>query len=78
MSEKTKPATRWAAITPSDTVNLPTPPRSIYVTGAGEIALVGDDDHVEVFPVDAKHIYPFSPKRVNFTDTSATGLMALY
>ena len=78
MGYATNPASRWVAVTPSDTVNLRPPCRGLYVAGAGDVALVGDDDHVEVFTFAAGEIKPLGPKRVNNTDTTATGIVALY
>lgn len=78
MSDGSNPARRWAAITPSDSTNLSPACRSIYVTGAGALVLVGDDGNPETFEVEAKTVYPFAAKRVNATGTTATGLKALY
>jgi hypothetical protein len=73
------PARRWAAVTPSNTVDLPLGPcRGLWCEVAGTLALVGEDDVVVVFTVEAKQIYPLGPKRVNATSTTATGITALY
>lgn len=78
MSDRANPATRWASVTPSNSVDFSPPPRALFVTGAGDLALVGSDDVVEVFPADANSYHPLGPKRVNSTGTTATGIKALY
>lgn len=80
MSDKnlTKGTDRWVSVTPSDTVNLGEVPRAIMCNGAGDLALVGADDHVEVMTVVASFPYPIQPKRINSTSTTATGIKALY
>lgn len=78
MSEKSKPATRWVAVTPSDATNLAVPCRGIYATGAGNVVLVGDDDVTGTFIFAAGEIKALGAKRVNATDTTATGIIALY
>lgn len=77
-SNQAAPARSWVAVTPSDTVDLPAGCRGLFVTGAGDLALVGSDNHVEVFPVAAGAVLPLGPIRVNDTDTDATGIIALY
>ena len=72
------PARRWMAVTPSNSVNLPAGVNSLYVTGAGNLALVGSDGVVQVFAADAGSIIPLAPIRVNATNTTATGIVALY
>ena len=72
------PARKWLAVTPSDTDNLPAGVNSLYVTDAGDLALVGSDGNVEVFAADAGSIVPLAPIRVNATATTAAGIIALY
>ena len=74
MSSETalKPASNWAAIVPSDTVDIVPSPRSLYVTTTGNASLVGDDDVVVTIPVIAGSTLPFRPKRVNATGTDAS------
>jgi hypothetical protein len=68
----------WKAITKSDTVNLGNC-IGIYVGGAGDLALVGQDDAVVTFSaVPAGTVLPCGAKRVNSTNTTATLLVALY
>jgi hypothetical protein len=73
------PARSWKAVTPSDTVNLAPGCRGLWVGTAGDLALVGDDDHVETFTTaNAGSFIPLGAKRVNDTDTTATNIIALY
>lgn len=72
------PSTRWASVTPSDTVNFTEPPRGIYIGGAGNISLVGQDNVAVTFAVSAGMLLPFCPNRVNSTGTTATLIKALY
>lgn len=71
--------TRWAAVTPHDTTNLPTGVRGIYVGQAGNIAAVGQDDVVVVLTaVPVGTLLPIQPKRINSTSTTAALLVAIY
>jgi phage terminase large subunit-like protein len=73
------PARQWVAVTPSNSVNLPAGCCGLFVTGVGNVAAVGADGHVEVFPVaEANKFLPLGPIRVNSTNTTATGIIALY
>lgn len=74
---------KLAAITPSDTVNLPLgPPKAIYVGGAGVVALVfikGDGEEVVNLTAIAGAFLPIeNVKRINSTNTTATALLACY
>lgn len=70
-------ADRWATLTASNTVNLVEPPRAIYVNVTGDVALVGADDVAITFLGLAVGLYPFQPKRINSTGTTAT-VLGLY
>jgi hypothetical protein len=73
------PSVSWRAITPSDSTNLPGGCRSIYVGGAGNIAIVSQSNEVVTLTaVPVGTVLPVSPKRVNATNTNATLLIALY
>jgi hypothetical protein len=73
------PAKQWRAVTPSDTVNLPAGCRGIYVGGAGNVALVGDDNVAVTFTATPVGTFiPCGARRVNATNTTATLLVALY
>lgn len=73
------PARQWLSVTPSDTVNLPTGCRGLFITVAGDVVLVGSDDVAVTFAgIAAATVLPLGPKRVNSTSTTATGIKALY
>lgn len=73
------PAKQWRAVTTSDTVNLPAGCRGIYVGGAGNVVLVGDDNVAVTFTAPPVGTFiPCGAKRVNATNTTATLLVALY
>lgn len=72
-------ARKCASVTPSDTINLPIAyPMFITVNGSGDIAFVGSDDVVNVVTVAVGVANPISPKRINSTGTTATGIRAWY
>ena len=78
MSNKSDPATRFAAITPSDTVALVDPAFAIYVGGAGNVSCLNNAGEVVTFiGVTAGSILPIGTARVNATLTTATSLVAL-
>jgi len=67
-----------SAVTPSDTVNLDPPARSLYVGGAGDVVVVFEDDAAITFTgVPAGTVLPVQAKRVNSTSTTATAIVAL-
>ena len=74
----TSPSDRYEAVTPSDTVDLKEPCRSIYVGVAGDFVAVKTDDSTCTFTVTAGAVIPVVAKRINSTSTTATGLVALY
>lgn len=68
-----------AAITPSDTVDLPAPARAIYVGGAGNISLITLKGTTLTFQgLLAGQILPVAAARVRATGTTATNLIALF
>jgi hypothetical protein len=68
-----------AAITPSDTVDLPAPARAIFVGGAGNIVLVTLGGTTLTFQgLLAGQILPVAASRVRATSTTATNLIALF
>lgn len=78
-ADQAAPARQWKTVTPSDTVNMPLGCCAIYVGGAGDVALVGEDDVAKTFSaVAAGSILPCQAKRVNSTNTTATLMLALY
>lgn len=70
-------ATRWKSITPSDTVNLEGCYGFISNDG-GDIAIMGDDDNVEVITAVAGLPYPLAPKRIMAQDTESSDIIGLY
>ena len=78
MSERTFSATRWAAITPSDTATIEPFPVSIRANVGGDIACVGSDGVAFTFTVTAGVTEPLQPIKVLATGTTATGIAGLY
>ena len=72
------PASRAFAITPSDSTDLATPARSLYVGTAGNLSviLVGDTAAVTFTNVQAGY-HPIRVKRIRATGTTATGIIGL-
>jgi hypothetical protein len=72
------------AITKSDTVNFLNEGTSdnltsaIWVGGAGVVVAVFQDDSTASFTCLAGALLPVKAKRVNFTNTTATLMVALY
>lgn len=78
-ADQAAPARKWVVVSPSDSVNLPSGCCAIYVGGAGNVALVGEDDVAATFTaVGAGQTLPCQAKRVNLTNTTATLMLALY
>lgn len=70
---------RAAAITPSNTANIPEGlTEAVYVGGAGVVQAVLESDAVVAFTAIAGQIIPIKVKRVNSTSTTATLMVALY
>jgi hypothetical protein len=75
-SDQGAPARSWKAIVLD--ANL-SGCRAIYVGGAGNISMTGDDGNTEVFTgLLAGQILPCGPRKVNTTSTTATLLLGLY
>lgn len=76
----TSPASGAAAITPSDSGDLPTTTRGIYVGVAGNIVvdLYDGTTSITFVGLAAGTILPVRAKRVRSTNTTATSLVALY
>ncbi len=81
------PYNRGVAVTPSNTDNFPASGEAsagwpsadaIYVGGAGVVAAVFQNGTVANFTAAAGEILPIRCVRVNFTDTTATLMVALY
>lgn len=74
----TSPAEAAHAITPSDTLALPTATRAVYVGGAGNLRVrLVNGDTVTLPGVGGGMIYPLRVSHVLATGTTATGLVGL-
>ena len=78
-----EPASNWVSVTPSDTNVLAKVegryPRSLYIGGAGDVVLTGQDGNDATFVgVPAGGILDVMPKLVKSTSTTATSILALY
>lgn len=73
----TTPIESWAAITPHDSNQLSSVPRAIFCTVTGDAVLVGKDGTQVTFNLVAGNWYPFRPRLVKATGTTAT-VVALY
>lgn len=82
-----EPFRAFAAVTKSDSTTYgipgadhPQPIEALYVGGTGDIALVGQDQAtaVTLVGVPAGSVLYVSPYKIMSTNTSATGIVALY
>lgn len=70
-------ATRHAAVTPSDSVELPDSVVGLYVLTSGNLAIVPVDNtagEVQTYPVVAGQFLPIATRLVMATNTTATCL----
>lgn len=69
-----------AVVTPSDTLDLATSARALYVGGAGNVTLdtVGGQAAVLVSAIPAGTVLPIRAQRVRATGTNATLIVALW
>jgi hypothetical protein len=75
----TFPASGMISVTPSDSINLTTEARAIYVGGAGNLAVIMKDGTTGTFTnVPAGYPLPIRATRILATGTTATGIIALY
>ena len=73
------PAEDAGAVTPSDSTNLTSIARSLYVGTAGNVTLLTVGQNVVTFyNVQSGTILPVRVIRVNATSTTATNIVALY
>ena len=80
-AELANPATGAVEVTPSDTADLATPARALYVGGAGNISLktVGNSQTTVLFTaVPAGTVLPVRASRIMSTNTTATAIVALW
>jgi hypothetical protein len=77
VNNSTLPPEKHATVTPSDTVDFDHVAREIYVGGAGNIALVTEDDTAVTYSsVPAGSFICGVFKRVNNTGTTAANIVA--
>lgn len=73
------PASRFTAVTPDDTADLPDGPcRALYVTGAGAVAVVDARGAVTTFESGPAQYHPLRVHAVRAAGTTAQGIIALY
>lgn len=74
------PVSNAATITPSDTLDLTTPTRGLYIGGAGNVTLdlVDGGTNVLFTALQVGVIHPLRVKRVRLTGTSATGIVGVW
>lgn len=70
----------FEAITPDDATQLTRLPRAIYIGGAGDLIVQGQDDTTDTTFVglSAGQVLDIRPKFVKATGTTATNIVALY
>lgn len=79
MARSTSSANRWPTITPHDSTNIAGgAPVAIICSGAGDAVLVDYLGNTMTLAMEAGQIYPLCPVRINSTNTTATGIKALY
>jgi hypothetical protein len=73
------PAVYAGAVTTSDSTNLSSIARALYIgTGGDVVALMPDDSEVTFKNAQSGQILPVRVKRVNATNTTASNIVALY
>ena len=74
-----KTADDFVVVTPSDTVDLTTPARALYVGVAGNLVCLNKRREAITFVgVPAGAVLPIETIRVNSTSTTAGSILALY
>ena len=66
------------AITASDTVDFEYFSLAIMCTVAGNVVVVWEDGSTQTLPISANVLYPFRCRRINSTNTTATGLFGFF
>jgi hypothetical protein len=78
-SENSAPAESAVSVTPSDSADLATLCRAIYVGGAGNLNLdMADGTTIVFIGLSSGQILPVRAKRVRSTSTTATNIIALF
>lgn len=74
----TSPAGRFAAVTPSDGVDLAQVSRALFVGVAGDLAVIGAGGDTVTFAHAPVGYHPIRVARVLATGTTATNIVALW
>jgi hypothetical protein len=69
---------RHAAVTPHDSTNFTEMPKAVFVGVAGNVVAVDEYGTAVTYAMAAGQILPIRPIRINSTNTTATGLVAIY
>lgn len=77
MSNVGDPAKWGETVTPSDSINLVNPARSLYIGGTGALSVEMYGGGTQVFSAVPVGIFPVQVTRVNSTGTTATNIVAL-
>lgn len=77
MEVELQPAVSFFAVTPSDTVNLSSPARALYIGVSGDVVAINPKGVAVTFTAAPVGILPIYTTRVNSTGTSATNIVAL-
>lgn len=67
-----------AAVTPSDSTDLPIQPRSLYIGGSGTLVVDMQGGATVTFTAVPVGILEIRARRVRATGTTATNILALY
>lgn len=76
--EASEPAYDAVAVTPSDSVALTVPARSLYIGVTGDVTLLTVNGNVVLFKAVPVGVLPVGCTRINATATTATNIVALY
>jgi hypothetical protein len=71
------PSRRFYQVAPNDGVDLPTVPKGIICTVAGNLVMTGDEGTTVTVAVNPNTVYPFSPQRIKLTGHTAGTVIAL-
>lgn len=73
------PARSAAAITPSDSTDLTTIPRALYIGVTGDVVVnMADSGSAITFKAVAVGLFPIRVSRVKSTGTTATNIVAIW
>ena len=79
LGKGSEPAMSAIAVTPSDTTDLATPARAMYVGTSSDLSIITPDGVTVLFAsVPSGFILPVAAIRVRATATTATNVVALY